>query len=41
MDNNYKEFEGAYIFNEQQFFIDYARFLLNKLMERYKHYENN
>lgn len=24
-----------YIFDEHKFFLDYARFLLNKMMERY------
>jgi hypothetical protein len=29
-------FEECYVFNEQKFYLDYARFLLNKLMDRLK-----
>lgn len=32
--NNY--FEDIYIFNEKKFYIDYAKFLLNKLNNKFK-----
>lgn len=33
--SNKYTFNNMYIFDEHKFFLDYARFLLNKMMERY------